>query len=360
MQKKYFWLSAICAGLLVAAILSSCTLGEGLVVPEAIEPRALVVASHDSFNVSEEVIVEFESSYNAEVQFLSLGDAGEALNKVLLSKDDPLADVMFGVDNSFLSRALAADVFLPFDSPQLTGIAEDLILDSSYSLLPVDFGYVNLNADQAWFKERGVSLPSTLEDLVQPAYKGLLVVQNPATSSPGLSFLLATISYFGTSWPEFWEGLRANEVLVTSGWSDAYFTHFTVGSGGAGSRPLVVSYSTSPPADVLFAEDGREVPASANVNLPGGTFRQIEFVGILKGTQELELAQYFVNFMLSKSFQEDIPLNMFVYPALTTASLPDLFLQFAETPQDPAHVEPSDIEKNREKWIEQWTEIMLR
>ncbi len=354
-------IASLCSSVLLALLLVACAPGGGtMIVPDPVEPEVLVLASHDSFNISEQVLAEFETAHNAEVQYLALGDAGEALNKMLLSKDDPLADVMFGVDNSFLSRALEGNLFLEYESPQLAGIADDLKLDASHRLLPVDFGFINLNADRAWFAERGIPQPTSLEELVQPAYKGLLVVQNPATSSPGLSFLLATISYFGDDWPAFWADLRANDVLVTNGWSDAYFTHFTVGSGGTGDRPLVVSYSTSPPADVLFAEDGREVPASVNVNPPGGTFRQIEFVGIVQGTEKLELAQAFVDFMLDSTFQEDIPLNMFVYPALTSAALPDLFVRFAEIPQDPAQVTAAAIEQNRERWIEQWTEIMLR
>ncbi len=199
----------------------------------------------------------------------------------------------------------------------------------------MDYGFVNLNADRQWFHDHGVPVPDQLEDLVHPDYKGLLVVQNPATSSPGLAFLLATVSYFGDpGYLEFWQALRANDVLVTSGWSEAYFEHFTVGSGGGGDRPLVVSYSTSPPADVLFAGDGRTEPASVNVNIPLGTFRQIEFVGILKGTRQEALAQAFIDFMLDVRFQEDIPLNMFVYPANASAQLPELFEAFAETPSD--------------------------
>ena len=354
-------IARLLGSLLLAVFLVACTpSGGSMVVPPASEePEVLVLASHDSFSISEEVLAEFETANNADVQYLALGDAGEALNKMLLSKEAPLADVMFGVDNSFLSRALKSDLFISYASPQLEGIADDLKLDASNKLLPVDFGYINLNADREWFLAQEVPLPQSLADLVLPAYKGLLVVQNPATSSPGLSFLLATIGYFGEDWPNFWAELRANDVLVTSGWSEAYFSHFTVGSGGVGNRPLVVSYSTSPPADVLYAEDGREIPASVNVNPPGGTFRQIEFVGIVKGTKKLELARDFVDFMLSPMFQEDIPLNMFVYPALASAKLPDLFLEFAEAPTDPAQIEPADIEQNREAWIEQWTGIML-
>jgi thiamine transport system substrate-binding protein len=198
-----------------------------------------------------------------------------------------------------------------------------------------------------------------LEELADPTYRGLLVVQNPATSSPGLAFLLATIDYFGEDgYLDFWRSLKANDVLVTDGWSDAYFNHFTVGSGGEGDRPLVVSYSTSPPADVVYATDGRTKPASVNIFPPGSAFRQIEFVGVLKGAAQPELARRFIDFMLDVQFQSDIPLQMFVYPANPNAALPDLFVQFAQTPADPVIFDPTAIEANRERWVQAWVELM--
>jgi thiamine transport system substrate-binding protein len=321
----------------------------------------LVLAGHDSFSISEEVLAAFEQEQNVRVQYLALGDAGAALNKIILSKDAPLADLFFGVDNTFLSRALGADIFVPYASPQLASIPSELQLDPENRLLPVDFGFVNFNADQGWFEAEGISLPSTLEDFADPAYKGLLVVQNPATSSPGLAFLLTTIAYFGEDgYLDYWRTLRDNDVLVTDGWSEAYFDHFTVGSGGGGDRPVVVSYSTSPPADVLYASDGRTEPASVNINPVNGTFRQIEFAGILAGSKEPELAQALIDFMLSRTFQEDVPLQMFVYPALSEAELPELFVAFAEVPEAPAELDPAAIEENREQWIAAWTEVMLR
>lgn len=325
------------------------------------EAATLVLASHDSFNVSEEVLAQFETENKVKVQLLALGDAGEALNKVILSKDAPLADLFFGVDNTFLSRALAGDVFAPYASPQLAQIPDELELDPEHRLLPVDVGYINLNADAAYFTENNLPLPQTLEDLTNPAYKGLLVVMNPATSSPGLAFLLATINHFGEEgYLDFWAGLRANDVLITNGWSEAYFDHFTVGSGGNGDRPLVVSYTTSPPADILYATDGRTEPASVNLNLDGGVFRQIEFVGVLQGAKNPELAQKFIDFMLSEAFQADMPLQMFVYPAVPTTPLPDLFAQFAEQPTVAGQLDAAAINANREQWIEAWTNVMLR
>lgn len=325
------------------------------------ESPTLVLASHDSLAVSEEVVAQFEAASGVHLQFLQLGDAGEALNKMILSKDAPLADLFFGVDNTFLSRALQAGIFLPYASPLLSQIPDALQLDAQNRLLPVDVGYINLNGDRAWFAERGVPLPTRLEDLIDPAYRGLLVVQNPATSSPGLAFLLATIAYFGEEgYLPFWQALRENDVLVTDGWSEAYFERFTVGSGGSGDRPLVVSYTSSPPADVLYATDGRTQPASVNINLAGAVFRQIEFVGIVDGTQHLAAAQALVDFMLGITFQEDMPLQMFVYPANGNADLPELFTQFAEQPPQSIQLDPATIEANREGWIQAWTDTMLR
>lgn len=324
-------------------------------------PATLVVGSHDSFAISEEIVTAFEAEHNATVQFLELGDAGEALNKIILSKDAPLVDVFYGTDNTFLSRALKADVFAPYPSPLLEQIPDELELDPEHRLLPVDTGYVNINADRVWFEDKNMTIPSTLEELADPQYRGLLVVLNPATSSPGLAFLLATIAYFGEDgYLDYWQQLRDNDVLIVDGWSTAYYEHFTVGSGGSGEKPLVVSYTSSPPADVLFATDGRTEPASVNVSPEGATFRQIEFVGIIDGTEQRALAEAWVDYMLDIPFQNDIPLQMFVYPANENATLPELFTQFGQIPAVPAAVDSAEIETNREAWIEAWTEVMLR
>jgi thiamine transport system substrate-binding protein len=317
--------------------------------------------THDSFAVSEDVVRQFEQENNATVEFLKAGDAGEALNKACLSKDNPLADVFFGVDNTFFSRAIDCGIFQPYRSLSLANIETDLQIDPAGRLLPVDYGYVTLNYDKTWFEQKGLAVPQALEDLTKPEYTGLLVVENPATSSPGLAFLLTTIAVFGDpGYLDFWRGLRANDVLVVDGWSEAYFTHFTVGSGGEGDRPLVVSYGTSPAADVYYSEGAKTAPDSASLAPPGQTFRQIEFVGILVGAKQRELAQKWVDTMLATTFQEDIPLQMFVYPANNRADLPDLFKQFAEQPKDPVEMNPNDIEANRERWIEAWTEVVLR
>ena len=321
-------------------------------------PRTIRLMSHDSFAVSEDVIAEFEAAQNAKVELLPSGDAGAALNQAILSKENPLADVFFGVDNTFLGRALDAGIFEPYASPALADIPDALDLDPEHRLLPVDYGDVCLNYDKAWFAEQSIAPPLSLEDLTKPEYKSLLVVENPATSSPGLAFMLATIGHFGEEgWLDFWADLRDNDVLVTSGWEDGYYGQSTW--AGEGDRPLVVSYATSPAAEVYFSEGAVTEPPTGNVLGAGACFRQIEFVGILTGTENRDLAEKLVDWMLSQRFQEDIPLQMFVFPALQQAALPD-FYQWAERPSQPAEVDAATIQAKREEWIKQWTETVLR
>jgi len=321
-------------------------------------PRTIRLMSHDSFAASEAIIAEFEAANNARVEFLPSGDAGAALNQAILSKSNPLADVFFGVDNTFLGRALEAGIFEPYTSPALADVPDALELDSEHRLSPVDYGDVCLNYDVAWFAEKGIAAPTSLEDLTRPEYKSLLVVENPATSSPGLAFMLATIGHFGTDgWLDYWSALRENDVLVTSGWEDAYWGQSTWAGGG--DRPIVVSYATSPAAEVYFSEGALSEPPTGNVLGAGACFRQIEFVGILAGAQNRDLAEKLIDFMLSRPFQEDIPVQMFVFPASEKAELPD-FYQWAERPAEPAEVSAADIQSNRETWIRQWTETVLR
>jgi thiamine transport system substrate-binding protein len=318
--------------------------------------------THDSFDVSEAVVSAFSEQCGCEVQFLQAGDSGLMLNQALLSKDAPLADVIYGVDNTFLSRALAGDILEPYRSPLLESIPDELELDPTFRMLPVDYGDVCLNYDKGWFEERNLPPPDDLPALVKPEFAGLTVVENPATSSPGLAFLLTTVGRYGETgdytYLDYWSDLRANGVLVTDGWEDAYWGHFTYASDG--DRPIVVSYASSPPVEVFFAEQPFDEAPTGVVVADNSCFRQIEFVGVLKGTLNRDLAEKWIDFMLGVTFQEDIPLKMFVFPANSSARLPDVFARFALIPENPAVVEPDAIEANRETWIRAWTQAVLR
>jgi len=320
--------------------------------------RTLKVMTHDAFAVSEEVVTAFEKENNVKVEFLKLGDAGTALNKEILSKSNPLADVFYGVDNTFLSRALNEGIFEPYASPLLSQIPDQFKLDPQNQALPVDYGDVCLNYDKNYFKDKSIAPPQNLQDLVKPGYKSLLVVENPATSSTGLAFLLATIGQFGENgYLDYWKGLVANDVLTVNDWTQAYNTEFT---RGGGTRPVVVSYGSSPAFEVVDASKPVSEPPTAAVVSDGSCFRQIEFVGILKGTPNRDLAKKWVDFMLGTAFQEDMPLQMYVFPVNQQAKLNDVFSKYLSVPQKPAYVSPADIAANREKWIQAWTQAVLR
>ena len=324
------------------------------------ETQTITVLTHDSFSVSEDVVLTFEVTNNVEVVFLQSGDAGSMLNKAILTKDSPLADVMFGVDNTFLSRALKADIFEAYASPELESVPDAFELDPSHRVLPVDYGDVCVNYDKAYFADNSLPVPQSLEDLAMPEYANLLVAENPATSSTGLAFMLATVAHFGADgYLEYWQALKDNGVVIVDGWETAYYTNFSA-SSGQGPQPMVVSYGTSPAAEVIFAESLLDDSPTASILGPDTCFRQIEFVGILKGTQNRALAEKFVDFMLGKEFQEDVPMQMFVYPVNSNAVLPNEFTQYAQAPSQTADLAPETIASNRDQWIQEWTDVVMK
>lgn len=345
----------------IGAILSLGLVATGA-LPAAAQERTLTLMTHDSFFLPEGIIEAFEAANDVDVELLPAGDAGSMVNQAILTADRPLADVLFGIDNTFLSRALAADIFEPYRSPALEAVPDELQLDPQHRVTPMDYGDVCLNLDRSAFGEDGLPLPDGLEDLTDPALAGQLVVENPATSSPGLAFLLATVAYFGedpdSGWTAFWADLRDNDVAVTAGWEEAYYGRFS-GGAGEGDRPIVVSYASSPAAEVVFGEDP-ETGVSPTLAIEPGCFRQIEFAGILRGTDEPELAGALIDHLLSPEAQAEFPLAMYVYPAREDVALPAVFEQHALVPDDPLSLDPAVIDARREEWIREWTDIVLR
>jgi len=336
-------------------------------LPAATQPAApaemapmLTVMTHDSFAVSEGLVAAFEQENKVKVTFVKSGDTGGALNRAILSKDAPLADVFYGVDNTFLSRALQADIFEPYASPLLADIPAAFKLDAGNRALPVDYGDVCINYDKAYFAEKKLAVPQSLEDLLKPEYRGLLVVMNPATSSPGLAFLLATVAHFGPDkYLDYWKQLRANEVIVVNDWETAYYTNFSA-SSGKGPQPMAVSYASSPVAEVVFASTPLTEAPTSSIVAADTCFRQVEFAGILKGSKQRALAEKFIDFLLSPTFQEDVPLQMFVSPVNSKAKLPEVYQKHMQTPAQPAQLDPAQIMSNREAWIQAWDETVLR
>ena len=354
MKKSLLFLSLM----LIASILAACT-GQ-TPTDSAGDIPTLTVMTHDSFAISEDVVAQFESENNVKVEFVRSGDTGAALNKAILSKDNPLADVFYGVDNTFLTRALEAQIFESYASPALAQVPAEFQLDPNNGALPIDYGDVCINYDKAYFEDNSLAIPTSLEELAQPEYAGLLAVENPATSSPGLAFLMATVAEFGEDgYLNYWQQLVDNGLVVVNDWETAYYTNFS-GSSGQGPQPMVVSYGSSPAAEVVYAESPIEVAPTASIVGTNTCFRQIEFAGILAGTANRDLAEKFIDFMLSPAVQEDIPLQMFVFPVSNEAQLPAAFEDNVDIPEHPATLAPDLIDANRETWINAWTETVLQ
>lgn len=310
----------------------------------------ITLITHDSFALSDETLAAFTESTGVKVELLSSGDAGQMVSESILTAGNPLGDVMFGVDNTFLQRTLDADLWVAYESVNLSDVPAEFIIDDQHRVTPIDYGDVCINY---WIDALPGDAPTTLEDLTAPEFADQLVVQNPETSSPGLAFLLATIA--GTDdWEQYWADLRANNVAVTAGWTEAYYGDFVAGGG---ERSLVVSYASSPPAEVIFADP--PVDAAPTGVLLDSCFRQIEFAGVLAGTDHLAEARALIDFMLTPTFQDDVPLNMFVFPVANSATLPQEFVDHAQLAENPHTFEPAEIEANRDEWTERWVEIVL-
>ena len=321
--------------------------------PEAVEPGATVrLLTHDSFSVSDGLFDNFTLESGIEVEVVSAGDAGELVARAVLSVDDPEGDVLYGIDNTFLQRGLDAGLFVPYTSPGLDAVPDELELDPEHRVTPIDYGDVCVNY---WTEEVG-RVPTSLDDLTDPALAGSFVTEDPETSSPGFAFLLATIARFGEDgWEGYWQQLRDGGITVTPGWTEAYYGEFIAGGG---DKALVTSYGSSPVAEILFAAEPLDEPPTGV--LTDGCFRQIEFAGILAGSEQTDAASALIDFMLSETFQADVPLNMFVSPANEDVPLPELFADHAAVVDQPLMLDPAEIEANRNEWTERWAEIVLR
>ncbi|WP_030373922.1 thiamine ABC transporter substrate-binding protein [Streptomyces rimosus] len=347
---------AVSAGL---TALAACGSGGG---GKSTDPKTVTLVSHDSFNASKSVLEEFTKQTGYKVNVLKGGDAGKAVNQAILSKDNPQGDVFFGIDNTLLSRGLKAGIFSPYQAKGLESVPEELQLDKAeHRVTPVDYGDTCVNYDRAYFAEHKIAPPRTFDDLLKPEYKGLLVTENSATSSPGLAFQLGTIAKYGESgWQDYWKKLKANGVEVVDGWEQAYNERFSGSAAGKGKgdKPLVVSYASSPPVEVLGK---KPEPKEAPTGVATGTcFRQTEFAGLLKGAGNEKGGKALLDFLLSKKFQEDVPLQMFVNPVRTDAKVPELFTKYGEKIDKPGTVAPEAITENREKWIKQWSSLVLK
>ena len=325
--------------------------------PDSSGPTTVRLLTHDSFVVSQALIDQFKQDTGISIEVTTGGDAGSMVAGAVLASGSPSADVMFGVDNTLLSRAVDAEVFSSYTASDAGSLVPSLREDTAGGVVtPIDYGDVCINIDDAWFADHEVAKPTSIDQLTDPKYKDLLVVQDPASSSPGLAFLLATIAKYGDGWTKYWEALNTNGVKVSGSWTDAYESQF---SASKGDRPLVVSYATSPPAEIVYAEAPKPSKPSTSV-LTEGCYRQVEFAGVLRGTQNESAAQKVVDWLLSAPVQADVPLSMFVFPARENTPLPEVFTKFAAQVPDPLQLPAADVNAHLSEWLKTWGQVMGR
>lgn len=349
-------LAAVATAALALALAGCSAIGTSPGTSASSSAGTVTLVTHDSFAVPATALADFTRQTGLRVKVVQQGDAGALVNQLVLTKDAPLGDAVFGIDNTFGSRALAEKVVTPatIDAPALADARKHALAgDDAGALTAIDYGDVCLNVDHAWFAAKGLAEPTTLGDLTKPEYKDLLVVPSPVTSSPGFAFLLATVGAFGADgWQAYWTALKANGLQVADGWTDAYETDFTAG-GGNGSRPVVLSYSSSPPFTI---PDGKSTPTTGA--LLGACFRQTEYAGVLTGAKNPTGAAKLVDFLLSDEVQMSIPDQMYMYPVSTSVQLPTQWAQFAPLATKPFDVSPADITAHRQEWLTQWSDLV--
>jgi thiamine transport system substrate-binding protein len=331
---------------------ATATLAALTAFPALAADKELRVLVHSSFDLPKPLLARFESESGIKLSLIKAGDAGEMLNKLILTRAKPIADVVFGLDNASVAKAQANKVLEPVAYTQGSATAQ-----VGANVVPVDYGFVNLNFDKAAFAKSGIPLPKTLDDLAQPAYRNLLVVPNPATSSPGYAFLLATIAGMGEEKAfDWWARMRGNGVKVVKGWTEAYYTEF---SRNGGSRSLVVSYASSPAAEVFYSKEKISVSPTANLFLKGGVFRQVEGVALVAGGGQREAAGKFIAFMRSGAVQEALQTSMWMYPVEAHTPLAEV-MKHAVEPSTFESLSAETIADKGTAWVARWTQTVLK
>ncbi|GAB4213440.1 MAG: thiamine ABC transporter substrate-binding protein [Rhodoferax sp.] len=323
----------------------------GLGAARAAAPTLRVMV-HSSFSLPKPLLAQFEAQSGVKLAIVKGGDAGEMLNKLILTRAAPVADVVYGLDNTLVAKALQAGV-LEATLPEAHGGGGEL----GAALAPVDYGFVTINVDKAELARRATPLPQRLQDLTQPAYKGWLVTPNPATSSTGFAFLLATIAGLGEEAAFAWWGqMRANGQRVAKGWSEAYYTDF---SRNKGTCPLVVSYATSPAAEVFYAKDKPAESPTASLNLSGGVFRQVEGVGLIQGGTQRDAALAFIDFLRAEPAQQALQTSMWMYPSRAGVARAEVMRHAAE-PTAFETLPAAAIAEHGAQWVQRWTQVVLK
>lgn len=311
-------------------------------------PQRLTVYTYSSFPVSlvENIKDHFLKKYQIKVDFRAFSDTGPIFNQLLQEKRKPQADLVIGLDNNYFIKAIGHDLFQSYKPKAAAKIRPELVFDPQYRMIPFDYGYVVFNYD----RERLGKVPKTHQDLLDPYYKGKIIIENPLTSSPGQVFLLTTIALYGEDgYLDYWRQLKKNLLTITPGWDEAY------GMYTAGEAPLVLSYGTSPVYHFLYDKTERYQA----LVLDDAAYAQIEGMGIVKGAANPEGARQLVDYLLSPEFQSLIPESQFMYPVTTDAKLPESFKVAAKAERF-LNLPLDQVAAKLDRWLADWEKVISR
>lgn len=317
-----------------------------LILAMSILAQELVVYTYSSFatGIAQKVIPIFEKQNNVTVKLQSFGDAGNVLARLILEKDQPKADVVVGLDQPLLRRAVSEGLLIQFVPQSISKVKEKELLDKQGYGTPFDYGAIALVYNAQKIKNP----PTSFKELLDERFRKELVIQDPRTSSTGLSFMLWTIAVFGENgFLEYWKNLKNNILTITPGWDEAFSMLET------GEADIMVSYATD--GAYSYHEYGslKYLP----IVMEEGAFVQIEYAAIVKGSKNIELAKKFIEFVLSEEFQSQIPLNQWMYPVIEI-NLPEAY-KYAPKIDKVLSFDYSIFDQKGKEWLEQWAKVMI-
>ena len=323
--------------------------------------KEIKVLAYDSFNLDKNLIKEFEKTSGYKVKIIPSGGGGELVNKLVLSKNTPMGDVSVGIDSTFAGRTIKEKIFQN-NNVKLPEGAEKYVIAGDKTLTPISHGQICLNADKQWFDSKNIKTPETFTDIIKPEYKNLFASINPTTSSAGLGFFLSTVAKFGENgWQKYWQDLKNNGMKISKDWSGAYNVDFTAGEG-KGTKPIVVSYVTSPLETLETSQSSSNLPESTTktVALTDTCYDQVEYAGIVRNAKNKEGAEKFIEFMLSKKVQDVLLDTMYVFPVSNEATIPDEVLQHTPPVENALRLDPVVLEEKRQEWLREWNSIITQ
>ncbi|MCD6450206.1 MAG: thiamine ABC transporter substrate-binding protein [Thermotogaceae bacterium] len=317
-----------------------------LILTAVLYSAQLVVYTYDSMvsGLAKKIEPLFEEKYGIDVKFVSFGDAGNIISRILLEGKKTQADVILGLDQNLLLKAVERGILFPYKPKNISRVKKELLKKKEDYAVPFDYGAIAIVYNTETIKEP----PKSFEDLLKPQYKRRIVVEDPRTSSTGLAFLLWTIAAYGDNFTEYWKKLKDNLLTVTAGWDEAFEML------ESGEADMMVSYLTDSAYSHYYYDSGKYAPAV----FKEGMFTQVEYVGICRFTDDLDAAKKFVDFMLSEEVQELIPLNQWMLPVVEV-KLPEVFEKYVPKVEKYLFLDAEKVEKNLERWLKDWEKIMV-